>query len=125
MRKNDTIIYNLLNYLLQRHNNINFIKMTDHKQFKTVYEDKDVLINENEIQIKWYFFPTAGSKIIPFSKIKHVEFGGLDLLSGQGRLWGMSIGKWGYWFAGDSQRMSRNHFIAIHTNSSVKKAFTT
>jgi hypothetical protein len=37
----------------------------------------------------------------------------------------MGIGKWGYWFAGDAQRMSRNHYIAIHTNSSVKKAFTT
>lgn len=77
------------------------------------------------MQIKWYFFPTAQSKIVPFSNIKHVEYGGLDLLSGGGRLWGMSIGKWGYWFAGDAQRMSRNHYIALHTGSSIKKAFTT
>jgi len=37
----------------------------------------------------------------------------------------MSIGKMGYWFAGDLQRMSRDHYIAIHTGSSIKKAFTT
>lgn len=63
--------------------------------------------------------------MIPFSKIKHVEFGGLDILSGQGRLWGMSVGKWGYWFAGDADRFNRTHYIAIHTNSSIKKTFTT
>ena len=37
----------------------------------------------------------------------------------------MGIGRWGYWFAGDLSRMSRKSFIAIHTNSSIKKAFTT
>jgi hypothetical protein len=37
----------------------------------------------------------------------------------------MSVLKWGYWFAGDLDRWSRDHFIAIHTDSVIKKAFTT
>jgi hypothetical protein len=37
----------------------------------------------------------------------------------------MSVLRWGYWFAGDADRMDRDHFIAIHTDSIVKKAFTT
>lgn len=47
------------------------------------------------------------------------------MLSGQGRIWGMSIGKMGYWFAGDLDRFSRNRYIAIHTGSSIKPTFTT
>lgn len=29
------------------------------------------------------------------------------MLGGQGRIWGMSIGRMGYWFAGDLDRFSR------------------
>ena len=47
------------------------------------------------------------------------------MMGGQGRIWGMSAGKMGYWFAGDLDRFSRSRYIAIHTGSSIKPTFTT
>ena len=93
--------------------------------FKVLYEDKDVLINEGEIHIKYYFFPVCTPKIVPLKNIKNVEYAGLNHFEGGGKLWGMSATKWGYWFAGDLKRLSRDHYIAIETGSWVRKAFTT
>lgn len=75
------------------------------------------------VYIKWYFFPTAGTKKIPISSIKNVEK--KDLGFAKGRLWGMDATRWGYWLAGDKSRFSRTDFIGIHVDSSVKPSFTT
>ena len=49
----------------------------------------------------------------------------MELLGGRGRLWGMSIGKMGYWFAGDLKRFDRQRYIAIHKGSKIIPTFTT
>ncbi len=36
----------------------------------------------------------------------------------------MSIQKCGYWFAADFSRRDKQNFIAIHTDSWVRKSFT-
>jgi hypothetical protein len=74
------------------------------------------------VYIKWYFFPWGGTKKISYKDIKKVER--LELGYAKYRLWGMDGSKWGYWLPGDRKRMSREYFVGITIDSSIKPSFT-
>lgn len=94
-----------------------------HSEETVLFEDKDVKITDKAVYIKWYYFPTAGTKKIQISSIRNVEK--RDLGWAKARLWGMAYSRWGYWLAGDKNRFSMADFIGIDVGSRVKPSFTT
>ena len=90
----------------------------------TIYEDEDVLINENELKIKNYYFPIPFSKTIPFSEILEIEFRRLNWFLRRNLQWGICPQKMSYWFSLDYDRIFKQKYIAIHTRSFIKPTFT-
>ena len=88
---------------------------------EVLYEDKDVVIREDMVIIKCYFFPFGNSKKIPYSKIKRVD---MKKFAWKGKIWGMNVTEWGYWMPGDLSRWDYDKFIAVETGSSVTPCFT-
>jgi len=86
------------------------------------YEDTQIIISENKIEIKNYYFPTAESKIIDFSEIKNINQIALNFLNGRGRLWGMSLAP--YWYNWDLRRFGSKKAIVIDLGKLVNPAIT-
>jgi hypothetical protein len=87
-----------------------------------LYEDTQIIIHDNELEIKRYYFPTAGSKIIRFSDIKNIEELQLTLFNGKGRIWGMSLAP--FWYNWDNNRFWRKKAIIINTGKTINPAIT-
>lgn len=87
-----------------------------------LYEDTQIIINNNNIEIKRYYFPIGTSKLIKFSEIKNIEEIDLNLLNGTGRLWGMSFAP--YWYNWDNNRFWRKKAIVINLGKNINPAIT-
>ena len=72
---------------------------------KILFEDHHVKITDNEVVIKFYYYPIGTKKVIPMDKIRDVEVKKLGWAKGS--LWGMDGMKWGYWLAADLERFNK------------------
>ena len=86
-----------------------------------LYQDKDVIIRDDRVIIKCYFFPFGQSKTVYFHEIERVE---LRNYKWKGKLWGMSATEWGYWMPGDRNRWDYKNFVAVYNGSSITPCFT-
>lgn len=86
-----------------------------------LYEDKDVIIKENSVVIKCYYFPFGTNKKLSYGEINKIE---MRNFAWKGKMWGMSATEWGYWMPGDINRWNYNQFIALDTGSSITPSFT-
>jgi hypothetical protein len=55
-----------------------------------LYEDAGLLLDENGITIRRYYFPMGGPKRIAYTDIQGVKSERMTGLSGKGRFWGAS-----------------------------------
>jgi hypothetical protein len=61
-----------------------------------LYDDGGVVLDDDGLTIRRYYFPWAGPKHIPYSAIRHVVAKRMNSLTGRGRGWGTS--DFGHWF---------------------------
>jgi hypothetical protein len=87
-----------------------------------LYEDKYIVITNEFITIKAYYFPFAISKTIPFSKIKRIDISEINSLTGKLKIWGMNYKM--FWFHFDATRMFKNQCIVLDTGACIKPAIT-
>lgn len=70
-----------------------------------LYQDSFVSMSEQDITIKWYYFP-IGSKTVALSDIERVEARSSSLVNGKWRIWGTGSPR--VWYALDLKRPSRS-----------------
>jgi hypothetical protein len=87
-----------------------------------IYEDTQIIIDDEKVEIKRYYFPTGKSKKIKFSEIKKIEEIELDFYNGKGRIWGMGLAP--YWFNWDNNRFWRKKAIIIDLGKNISPAIT-
>jgi hypothetical protein len=94
----------------------------ERNEMSIIYEDTQIIISEDKLEIKRYYFPVGTSKTIKFSEIKNIEEIDLTLFNGKGRLWGMSLAQ--YWYNWDNNRFWRKKAIVIHLGKTINPAIT-
>ncbi len=89
-----------------------------------IYEDTQIIIYVDKIEIKKYYFPVGKSKYINFSEIKYIKLVELNVFNGNGRLWGMSLAP--YWYNLDKKRLlgERTKSIIINLGKLINPAIT-
>jgi len=85
---------------------------------EALYEDAGLLLDENGITIRRYYFPWAGPKRIAYSEIRHVNPQPIGWLSGKGRIWGASDPR--YWFPLDTRRGSKETLLVFDVGARVR-----
>ncbi len=53
-----------------------------------VYDDGLVVLDEAGVTLRYYYFPVATAKFVPYSKIRAVDTAVLGMWNGKWRLWG-------------------------------------
>ncbi|HYW91208.1 MAG TPA: hypothetical protein VFA95_01880 [Gammaproteobacteria bacterium] len=77
----------------------------------TLYSDRLIEITDEEIEFRGYYFPVAGSRFVPWSRIDSVHARRPSVFAGSWRLWGS--GDFRTWFAWDPGRPRRDRiFVA-------------
>ncbi|KZS84387.1 MULTISPECIES: hypothetical protein [Mycobacterium] len=87
-----------------------------------LYEDAGVLLDDDCITIRRYYFPFATSKRIAYRDIKSIKTEQMGWASGKGRLWGATDPR--YWFPLDVKRGSKNTLLILDVGSRVKPCIT-
>jgi len=73
-----------------------------------LYEDKFISVTSNGVCIKWYWFPTAHSKVVPFAGLHTIISKPEQVLSPlNSKTWGMGIGT--VWWACDMSSLGVRH----------------
>ena len=91
-----------------------------------LYDDKFVTVDHRGVHIKWYYFPTANRKFVPFENITQVEAPtGCTGVMRYAKNWGMGLTRAKVWFACD-MKMGRTveNAIILHTGSHWRKGFS-
>jgi hypothetical protein len=87
-----------------------------------LYEDAGLLLDENGITIRRYYFPMGGPKRIAYTDIQGVKSERMTGLSGKGRFWGASDPR--YWFPLDFRRGSKPTLLILDVGARVKPCIT-
>lgn len=86
------------------------------------YEDTQIVLNDNNLEIKRYYFPIGTSKFIKFSDIKGIKEIDLNLLNGRGRIWGMGFHP--YWYNMDNNRFLKKKGILLNLGKNINPVIT-
>jgi hypothetical protein len=86
------------------------------------YDDGLVMLDDQGITLRHYYFPMASSKHIPYGEIRDVEVRDMGWLTGKGRIWGS--GSLSYWLPLDRRRMRKDRLVVLHIGRRIKPAFT-
>ncbi len=87
-----------------------------------MYEDAGLLLDENGITVRRYYFPSASPKRIAYDDIRGIKAQPMNWLSGKGRIWGTSDPR--YWFPLDVQRGSKQALLILDVGARVKPCVT-
>jgi hypothetical protein len=87
-----------------------------------LYEDAGLLLDEDGITVRRYYFPWAGSKRIAYSKIQCIKARPMKWFSGKGRIWGSADPR--YWFPLDVRRRSKSTKLVLHLGRGVRPCIT-
>lgn len=68
------------------------------------YRDKRILCTDDAVRIRWYYFP-AGSKSIPYARIRGVRRVAMGPATGRARIWGTANPR--YWASLDPGRPTK------------------
>jgi len=77
-----------------------------------LYEDATLLLDEDGITIRRYYFPLATSKRIAYSAIQGIKARPVSWAAGKGRFWGAADPR--YWFPLDIRRGSKKTLLVLH-----------
>ncbi|POX87438.1 hypothetical protein C3477_04810 [Mycobacterium kansasii] len=82
-----------------------------------LYEDAGLVLDDDGITIRRYYFPFAGPKRIPHRDVTDVTTEQMGWASGKGRLWGATDPR--YWFPLDLKRGGKNTLLILDVGSRV------
>jgi len=87
-----------------------------------LYEDAGLMLDEDGITIRRYYFPFATPKRIAYSDIQGIDARPMGWASGKGRLWGASDPR--YWFPLDPQRGKKPTLLILDLGRRVRPCIT-
>lgn len=87
-----------------------------------LYDDGSVVLDSEGLTLRRYYFPTFGSKRIPYGQIRGVDVRPNTWRTARGRLWGTSSP--GYWSPLDLGRPRKEKVVIVNVGKTVKPAFT-
>ena len=89
---------------------------------EALYEDAGLLLDDEGITIRRYYFPLATAKRICYSDIQGIKTKPISWKSGKGRFWGASDPR--YWFPLDIHRNSKQTLLVLDVGRLVKACIT-
>ncbi len=89
---------------------------------EALYEDAGLLLDDDGLTIRRYYFPLATPKRISYSDIQGIKAEAISWSSGKGRFWGASDPR--YWFPLDIHRGSKKTLLVLDVGRRVKACIT-
>jgi hypothetical protein len=86
------------------------------------YDDGSVLLDEDGVTLRRYYFPVGASKRIPYRQIRRVWAQPMGWLTGRGRGWGSAHPR--YWLPLDLRRPRKSTLLVLDVGGVVKPAFS-
>jgi hypothetical protein len=86
------------------------------------YQDGGLVLGEDTLTIRRYYFPWAGPKHIRYTDIRGVEARPMNWLTGRGRGWGSSNPH--YWLPLDLGRAGKHTLLVLDLGRWVKPCVT-
>jgi hypothetical protein len=86
------------------------------------YDDGSVLLDEDGVTLRRYYFPVGASKRIPYRRIRRVWGQPMGWSTGKGRGWGSAHP--GYWLPLDLRRPRKRTLVVLDVGGVVKPAFS-
>lgn len=87
-----------------------------------LYDDGKIILDDEGVTLRRYYFPIAASKRIPYERIKQFKVRPMGWLTGKGRGWGSGNPR--YWLPLDLRRPKKDTLIVLDTGRPVKPAFS-
>lgn len=87
-----------------------------------LYDDGSLLLDDEGLTIRRYYFPLCTSKHLLYSAIRGIDVLPLGVLTGRGRIWG--TGSLRHWFPLDIGRLRKPTLVAIDAGDFVKPCVT-
>jgi hypothetical protein len=84
--------------------------------------DGGLLLDDDGLTIRRYYFPFAGPKRIPYAAVRHVRSRPMGWLTGKGRGWGTAHP--GYWLPLDLRRAGKHTLLTFDLGRRVKPCVT-
>ncbi|AFZ37919.1 hypothetical protein Sta7437_4454 [Stanieria cyanosphaera PCC 7437] len=96
-----------------------------------LYEDRQIICDEEAITIKDYYAPLGGDKVILYSQINSISEQKLTIWSGLSQIWGSltNVNERNnapkvYWSSFDPKRLFKNKALVIDDGELVKSVIT-
>lgn len=83
-----------------------------------LYDDGGLVLDEDGLTIRRYYFPWAGSKRISYANIRRAEVRPMGWFTGRGRVWGTADPR--YWLPLDVRRARKHTLLVFDTGRCVK-----
>jgi hypothetical protein len=87
-----------------------------------LYDDGGLVLDEDGLTIRRYYFPLAAAKRIPYTEMRQVTVRPMGWMTGRGRGWGTAHP--GYWFPLDVRRASKRVLVVFDLGRRVKPCVT-
>jgi len=87
-----------------------------------LYDDGKVVLDEEGVTLRRYYFPPGTSKRIRYAQIQQVRAQPMGWLTGKGRGWGSAHP--GYWLPLDVSRPRKSTLIVLEVGGHVKPSFS-
>lgn len=87
-----------------------------------LYDDGGLLLDDEGLTIRRYYFPWAGPKRIAYTRIRQATVRPMGWLTGKGRGWGTAHP--GYWFPLDLHRARKRVLVVLDLGRKVKPCVT-
>ena len=89
---------------------------------EALYHDAGLVLDEDGITIRRYYFPLATAKRIAYNKIRGIRAKPMSWLSGKGRIWGTSHPR--HWFPLDVARGRKQTLLLVDVGRWVRPCIT-
>lgn len=86
------------------------------------YDDGAVVLDDEAVTLRRYYFPTGMSKRIDYGRIQAFEARPMGWLTGKGRIWGTAHP--GYWLPFDAARSRKRKLVVLDVGARVKPSFS-
>lgn len=86
------------------------------------YDDGRLVLDEEGVTLRCYYFPLGTSKHIPYRRIRRFRAQPMSWLTGKGRGWGSAHP--GYWLPLDTGRPWKNTLVVLDVGGYVRPAFS-
>lgn len=91
-------------------------------EMAVLYDDGKIVVDDEGITLRRYYFPIATGKRIPYERIQGVTVRPMGWLRGKGRVWGSARPR--YWLPLDLSRPKKDTLVVLDLGRFVRPAFS-